>query len=450
MASAPPLSPPADGQSSLLIHAIEVAFYTNSQVLIYVAVGAYSVYSGVVDGGALRKLAGLVLNALFPALTFSMFVAYTAERVADWSPILVVALLHIYGGGLMGKLGAKLFRLRSPHEQLCILSVAFGNVASLPFVMIGPIVNNWRGAVEYRGQTITPSEAVQYAGGMIALYSGMWVINFFSVGKWYVSTIPELGEAAEDPQPREAAAPEGAAPPPLPLWKRLYKLTTSLVLEPTVFGTLLALLVGCVPALKDTACGTHENCDNGALRFIATSTKGLGDTGVTLSTIVLGAALMLSYKAARAKVAAARTAATEMAVTSERGAPSNELVESAETEERTMLHRRGARWWHLSEKQRAYIVIISIKLILLPAVAFPISYAAVEAGLIPKDDGLLQIIIYMQAAVPSSQTAVSFLAASGKPNLSQELSGLYLPQYVLSVFTIAFSIVSAISLIGES
>ena len=133
----------------------------------------------------------------------------------------------------------------------------------------------------------------------------------------------------------------------------------------------------------------------------------------------------------------------------------------------------GGSSWGFSAKQRAYVVIIVIKLVLLPAVAFPLTYLATKGGLIPKDDNLLQIVIYMQvrpllplllppatiaatiaaaairaihcchhccydqitithrpsrrtrhphglqAAVPSSQTAVSFLAASGKPKLSQ-------------------------------
>ena len=58
----------------------------------------------------------------------------------------------------------------------------------------------------------------------------------------------------------------------------------------------------------------------------------------------------------------------------------------------------GGSSWGLSAKQRAYVVIIVIKLVLLPAVAFPLTYLATKGGLIPKDDNLLQIVIYMQAA----------------------------------------------------
>ena len=43
----PPLGPPPEAiaNGSILVHAIEVAFYTNSQVLIYVAIGAYCVHT---------------------------------------------------------------------------------------------------------------------------------------------------------------------------------------------------------------------------------------------------------------------------------------------------------------------------------------------------------------------------------------------------------------------
>ena len=211
----PPLGPPPSPtvSGSILVHAIEVAFYTNSQVLIYIAVGAYCVHTGLIDGAVLKKMAGLVLGVLFPALTFSMFVAYSGDNVARWSPIILSSLVHIYCGGLLGKVGAKVCMLGSPYEELCILSVAFGNVAVLPFVMIGPIVNNWRGAEVYRGGQIDAATATRYAGGMVALYSSMWILNFFSIGKWYVSTIPELGEAPGSPRAPDDASPE-------PAWKR--------------------------------------------------------------------------------------------------------------------------------------------------------------------------------------------------------------------------------------
>jgi len=233
-----------------------------------------------------------------------------------------------------------------------------------------------------------------------------------------------------------------------------------------VLGTCFALFCGCVPPLKHTFCGHEADCSDGALRFVASASKELGNTGVTLSTIVLGAALMLSHKAQRAKVAAAKAAESVAAAGGENAlelsvAPANNATlstavattDGGDAHDVAMLRRAGggapSPWMALDAKQRCYVVIILTKLALLPAVFFPLTYLAVQAGALPSDNRLLQIVIYMQAAVPSSQTAVSFLAASGKPKLSQELSGLYVPQYLVSTLSIALAIVVAINLIGE-
>ena len=119
------------------MHAIEVAFYTNAEVLVMVCIGAYGIYAGFIDGPTLKNCARLVLSVLFPALTFSFFTAYSDETVGKWSPILLASLLHIYGGALLAWIGARLCALPSPYVELCIISNAFGNVAALPFVMIG-------------------------------------------------------------------------------------------------------------------------------------------------------------------------------------------------------------------------------------------------------------------------------------------------------------------------
>ena len=89
-----------------------------------------------------------------------------------------------------------------------------------------------------------------------------------------------------------------------------------------------------------------------------------------------------------------------------------------------------------------------LRLIVLPAVAMPLQWLATRGGVLPNDP-VLQIVMYMQAGVPAAQTTVAMLAAAGKTKMAGELSTLYLPQYLVSVFTMAAIIVIAINVIGE-
>ena len=78
----------------------------------------------------------------------------------------------------------------------------------------------------------------------------------------------------------------------------------------------------------------------------------------------------------------------------------------------------------------------------------PLQWLATRGGVLPNDP-VLQIVMYMQAGVPAAQTTVAMLAAAGKTKMAGELSTLYLPQYLVSVFTMAAIIVIAINVIGE-
>ena len=56
------------------------------------------------------------------------------------------------------------------------------------------------------------------------------------------------------------------------------------------------------------------------------------------------------------------------------------------------------------------------------------TYLASRVGTLDGGDPLL-LMVYMQAAVPSSQSAVSIVQMTGGSPLANRLSVLYLPQY---------------------
>jgi hypothetical protein len=82
----------------------------------------------------------------------------------------------------------------------------------------------------------------------------------------------------------------------------------------------------------------------------------------------------------------------------------------------------------------------------MPAVSIPLLTWAVRLGALSNDPVLL-LTAHLQSAVPSSQTAVAVLVAAGQPALAQQLSKLYLPQYLASALTMSVVIVVAIEVI---
>ena len=87
-----------------------------------------------------------------------------------------------------------------------------------------------------------------------------------------------------------------------------------------------------------------------------------------------------------------------------------------------------------------------VRLVLLPAIAIPLTAAAVSAGLLPPRPMLL-IVSHIQSAVPSSQTLVAMLHERGESSLASRVSRIYLPQYAMSVLTVAAVIVIVIQII---
>ena len=62
----------------------------------------------------------------------------------------------------------------------------------------------------------------------------------------------------------------------------------------------------------------------------------------------------------------------------------------------------------------------------------------------------LLLVLYITPSLPSSQTALSLLHAKGESRVAARLSQLYVPQYLLSIATIAANVAVAVNLIGDA
>ena len=421
---------------SLFTEALTVAAHANLSVFLICAVGALAVYLKFLNGEALKRVAGLMIRLLYPMLTFSMFDAYSAERLARWSPALVVGACHLLLGFALGQLFARLLRLQ-PQERIClVLTTTFGNCGALPFILSLVVVQRWRRVADTPG-------ALESAYGIIALYASVWILMMFTAGAKYIQYATSSLEAPP------AADAKGKAPDPaLTLRARVLRRIKSV--EPTVAGTVLGIIIGLIPPLK-AILGA-----GGALGFIGGTARVLGDAGITLSTLILGASLQL---AAQARLEGRRLRRASLRSFNDVGAVAEPSTAVADEESAT---RNGGAAHDAPPAApppsrlrrccgadfRLTAAAIVLRLIVLPAVAMPLQWLATRGGVLP-DDPVLQIVMYMQAGVPAAQTTVAMLAAAGKTKMAGELSTLYLPQYLVSVFTMAAIIVIAINVIGE-
>ena len=210
---------------SLFTEALTVAAHANLSVFLICAVGALgkSLPQGPQTVEALKRVAGLMIRLLYPMLTFSMFDAYSAERLARWSPALVVGACHLLLDFALGQLFARLLRLQ-PQERIClVLTTTFGNCGALPFILSLVVVQRWRRVADTPG-------ALESAYGIIALYASVWILMMFTAGAKYIQYATSSLEAPP------AADAKGKAPDPAPT-PRARVLRRIRSVEPTVAGT---------------------------------------------------------------------------------------------------------------------------------------------------------------------------------------------------------------------
>lgn len=95
---------------------------------------------------------------------------------------------------------------------------------------------------------------------------------------------------------------------------------------------------------------------------------------------------------------------------------------------------------------RLVVAMLLARLVLVPAIALPLTVFAARQGLVPNEP-LLLLMCHLMSAVPSASSLVSMLNAFGHGKLAGQISKLYLPQYICSVLTMTVVIAVAIQTI---
>lgn len=448
--------------------AIEVSLVSNAQIVCLAAAGSLAVRVGLIDRPKSKDLSRLAVTLLNPALKFSMFPVYSLERIGRWSPVMAVSIAHTLVGAGMGALASSLCRLGTPHRQLLIMCSALGNVIALPFVLVVPVVSGWRLVRDQPG-------AAKEAYGIISLYILPVALAAFSIVRQYIETLPPQ-DGALDARPR----------PPRSRRETCRDMLASLR-DPTVIALLLGVAIGCIEPLR-------RLLDEGALRFVGRSATSLGECAVTLMTVSLGASLHLSLSradpslpprepptpvapsaAASVELAEADTEAASMSSVAETLTAGAPAVDPATADVAGPQRQSGHRGRRGSSNDKAQLLdhripssssvlkppaadgaptlrrarrtfmccAILIRLVLMPALLMPLHLLCVRLGGLPCEP-LVLVVLHLQSAVPSGMVIVPLLAASGRTLLAEEVSALFLPQYLLATFTVSAALVAAL------
>ena len=310
------------------------------------------------------------------------------------------------------------------------------------------------------------ADLVAWFGLMFALGVPYLDRAFARAGAPPVIAMRESSQPAAASEEEEAVAPNEPAhrmaqPRTAPCGRLAGAWRCMLALDPMLGWIVLSVCLGCVPPLQDALS------QRGALAWLQQSWSSLGMAGVIVSTVVLGGGLWHSAWPARGGAAAwqaQREAVAVEEVAMEAEAMEVEAIEveqvctSVRGAERRGADRLAPEVGSLPEglpeaRARGAPSLASlvgaacvVRLVLLPAIAIPLTTAAASAGLLPPRPMLL-IVSHIQSAVPSSQTLVAMLHERGESALATRVSRIYLPQYAMSVLTVAAVLVLAIQII---
>ena len=380
---------------------------------------------------------------------------------SKWYVASVASLLTLALGASVGKLSAKLLRLPQPYSQILVLCTTFGNVGALPYVLIPPIVLNWQ-------RVSDDPNALLKGYGIISLYAIVWGLALFGLGPKFIESMRSAVVTAKpasvlvSPSDQPSADSFGPTPTPAPsealeaagrvqlksAVRRAWRIACTL--EPVILGSLLGIVVGMIAPLRQLLSPS----EGGALRFVGSFATNLGSAGIPLSTLILGASLFLGgrgqWQARRERLvsSANRPAASSGSAAANESNAANGYGSAASgvaSAEDVVVEHGRSQQVKSSPMARLLWAALVIKLLLMPAVSIPIILLAARSNLLARDEPMLLMVLILQSAVPSAQTGLALMNAAGLQKEASQMSMVYLPMYIISVITVAASIVIAVT-----
>ena len=87
---------------------------------------------------------------------------------------------------------------------------------------------------------------------------------------------------------------------------------------------------------------------------------------------------------------------------------------------------------------RSVVIHCLVRLLVMPCITLGLLHGALRVGLVGQDDHLIQLIIVVEGGAPSAQMMLVALNQLGLQDVAGKLAFLYVPQYLISIFSITF------------
>lgn len=109
---------------ALLLSALQVAAKSQAEVIVILSAGVVASELGLLTATELQKVAKLQLAVLQPCLIMHLNQSFTLARIVAWSPVILVAVVHMALGAAVGALAGRVLRITSPRRELLVLVCA--------------------------------------------------------------------------------------------------------------------------------------------------------------------------------------------------------------------------------------------------------------------------------------------------------------------------------------
>ncbi|GMI03449.1 hypothetical protein TrVE_jg5920 [Triparma verrucosa] len=247
------------------------------------------------------------------------------------------------------------------------------------------------------------------------IYAMGFYVSFWGYGYGTLASLRKSTDPATNPNTHIPTSPQTSTTTK----SKLLNLAT--FLKKAVFNHMLVcvyvgVLIACFPAAQDTLYG-----DGGFLRPLGDALRTVGEPTVAVNCIIMSGSLALTFSTNRAQ--------------------QNKDEDNDDVELSIISNKAGdvvtveAAIAQIPPGKSIFLHSF-LRLIVMPAVMISLLMVAVNSGLIPKEQRLIQIIIAVEAASPSAQMMIVSLNELQIQDMAGSLAFMYLPHYCLSIFTI--------------
>ncbi|KAJ7541936.1 hypothetical protein O6H91_10G082300 [Diphasiastrum complanatum] len=352
-------------------------------------------YINILSPSSRKQLSKLVFSLFLPCLIFAQLgVAVTLDNIINWWFIPVNVMLASFLGCLLGWIVAILVKPPPQFFKFTIVMIGIGNIGNIPLVLIGALCRD--DSNPFGSPDVCNTAGVAYISfgqwvGAVIVYT--FVFDMLSPPRdaidedlKAVKVSNERGSEASTPllhlPDEESQALVGRKPKVLELIKIwIVKYRIQQFLQPPVVASLLAIIMGVIPPVKDLFFE-----DQAVFYFLTDSLNIMGGAMVPCIMLVLG----------------------------------GNLVKGPGTSELGL---------------RTTVVITFVRLFVTPLLGLGVVLSADKLGLLPPNDKMFRFVLLLQHTMPTSILAGA--VASLRGHGEKEASAILFWEHILSIISIA-------------